>query len=173
MALLLSPVPGLSSRTDKADKEVSPERPIIIHSDTLEVDQEKKLIVFQGKVKAKKDDMVVDCQKMFVYYTGNPVQNKSGGNSGRIEKIIALGDVVINSSQQGIARAGKAVFYQKEDKVELTESPFIQQGPDSVSGQKIIIFLKDNRSIIQGGETERVKATIFPRDKKTSNDTGK
>jgi lipopolysaccharide export system protein LptA len=65
-----------------------------------------------------------------------------------------------------VARAGKAVFYQNEGKVVLTENPFLQQGQDSVEGQRIIMFLNENRSIVEGGEKKRVKATIFPKEEK-------
>ncbi|UCG99739.1 MAG: hypothetical protein JSU78_04670 [Deltaproteobacteria bacterium] len=150
----------------KTSKGISSEGPIIIHSDNLEVDQQKRLIIFEGKVKARREDMVVDCQKMIVYYLENPTKNESAMDAGRIDKIIALGDVVINRPGRGVARAGKAVFYQNEGKVVLTENPFVQQGPDLVEGQRIIIFLNENRSIIEGSETKRVKATIFPKEEK-------
>ena len=58
------------------------------------------------------------------------------------------------------------VYYQGEGKIVLTENPSVQQGRDVVEGHKIIIFLNENRSIVEGSETERVKATIFPKEEK-------
>ena len=86
--------------------------------------------------------------------------------SGRIEKIIALWDVVIMRSDGGIARAGKAVFYQNEEKVVLTDNPSVQQGPDLVEGHRIVMYLKENRSVIEGSASKRVKATLFPKEEK-------
>ena len=48
----------------------------------------------------------------------------------------------------------------------LTENPYLQQGPDYVEGQRITIFLNEGRSIVEGNETKRVKATIFPKEEK-------
>jgi lipopolysaccharide export system protein LptA len=163
---LLPPQINSFSQEKESPKKISSESPIIIYSNTLELDQQKKLIVFEGKVKAKTEDMVVDCQKMIIYYLNSSTKNESTVESGRIEKIIALGNVIINRSDRGIARAGKAVFYQNEQKVVLTENPSIQQGPDFVEGHRIIMFLSKNRSIVQGNETKRVKATIFPKEEK-------
>lgn len=154
------------SEVKKASKKTSSEGPIIIHSDSLEVDQKKNLITFEGKVRARRDDMEVDCQKMIVYYLDNPTKKGSNMEARRIEKIIALGNVTINSSEGAMAHAGKAVFYQNEQKVVLTENPSVQQGRDFVEGHRIILFLNENRSIIESSETKRVKATLFPKEEK-------
>lgn len=163
---LVPPPINSFSQANKVSKEISSKGPIIINSDTLELDQQKRLIIFEGKVRARREDMVIDCQKMIVYYLDNPTEDGSKVESHRIDKIIALGNVTINRSDGGIARAGKAVYYQNEEKVVLTENPFVQQGPDFVEGHRIILFLNENRSIIEGGERKRVKATIFPREGK-------
>jgi len=155
---------GHSKSVNKPSKKISSESPIIIHSNTLEIDQNQRMIVFEGSVRASGEDMVVDCQKMTVHYFGDATKNESNLDSGRIEKIVALGNVIINLSDGSIARAGKAVFYQDEGRVELTEDPFVKQGPDFIEGFRIIMFLDDNRSIIEGSETKRVKATIFPKE---------
>jgi len=65
-----------------------------------------------------------------------------------------------------MARAEKAVFYQDEQKIVLTENPLVQQGADFVEGKQITIFLNDNRSIVEGNGKKRVKATIFPKEEK-------
>jgi lipopolysaccharide export system protein LptA len=142
---------------------ISTEKPMVIHSDTLLFDQQQGIITFEGKVKASSKDLVVECKKMIVYLNENP-SNGSSLESGRIEKIIALGDVVINRLDGGIARAGKAVFYQNEEKVVLTENPSVQQGPDLAEGHRIVMYLKENRSIIEGSAAKRVKATLFPKE---------
>ena len=163
-----SPMPSgvYSNRVNKPSKKVSSESPTTIYSNTLVVDQNLRQFVFEGEVRAKREGMVVDCQKMIVYYLVDPTKNESNIESGRIEKIVALGNVIISRPDGSVARAGKAVFYENERKVVLTENPFIKQGPDSVEGHRITMFLNENRSIIEGGETKRVKATIFPKEEK-------
>jgi len=154
------------SQESKESSQLSTKNPIIIQSNSLEFDQGKKLVVFEGKVQAKTEGMVIDCQKMLVYYLGSPTGKEINAEFNRIDKIIAIGDVIINRFDGGMARAGKAVFYQNEQKVVLTEDPFVQQGPDYVEGQRIIIFLNESRSIVEGNKKKRVKATIFPKEEK-------
>jgi lipopolysaccharide export system protein LptA len=148
-----------------ASGDISSEKPIVIHSDTLLFNQQQRTITFEGKVTASTEDLVIDCKKMIVYLNENP-SSDSSVESGRIEKIVALGEVVINRPNGGIARAGKAVFHQDEEKVVLTEDPSVQQGPDLAEGHRIVIYLKENRSIIEGSESKRVKATLFPKEEK-------
>ena len=166
IVFLLFPQTNSFSQESKTSSKPSTENPIIIHSNTLELDQEKKLVVFEGKVQAKTEGMVIDCQKMLVYYLGSATEKETNVESNRIDKIIALGDVIINRFDGGIARAGKAVFFNNEEKVVLTDNPSVQQGPDFVEGHRITIFLNESRSIVEGNETKRVKATIFPREEK-------
>jgi len=41
-----------------------------------------------------------------------------------------------------------------------------------VSGDTITIFLSQDRSVVQGGRQERVKAVFFPRDEKKDGVSG-
>jgi lipopolysaccharide export system protein LptA len=166
LVFLVAPRNESFSQVDEESKEISRSGPIVIHSNSLEVDQQKKVIVFDGRVRAKTEDMVIDCEKMFVYYLGSPTSKESSVDSSKIDKIIALGNVAVSRSDGSMARAGKAVYYQGEEKIVLTENPCVQQGQDVVEGHKIIIFLNENRSIVEGSETKRVKATIFPKEEK-------
>jgi lipopolysaccharide export system protein LptA len=145
-------------------QEISKEDRIVIKSDTLEVDQQKRLIVFEGKVRARRRDMTVDCQKMLVYYLDSSASAESNVESRQIDKIIALGNVTVNRSDGSVAHAGKAVFFQAEEKIVLTEDPSVQQGRDIVEGEKIIILLKEERSIVEGSKGKPVRATLFPKE---------
>jgi lipopolysaccharide export system protein LptA len=163
---LVGPQNDSFSQVDEESKEISKPSPIVIHSDSLEVDQQKRVVVFDGGVRAKTEDMMIDCRKMLVYYRGSPAKNESPFDSSKIDKIVALGNVTVHRSDGSIARAGEAVYYQGEEKIVLTENPSVQQGRDVVEGHRIIILLNENRSIVEGSETKRVKATLFPKEEK-------
>jgi lipopolysaccharide export system protein LptA len=154
------------SQAGTGPEEVTSPQPIIIHSDSLEVDQKKQFIVFEGKVRAEREGMVVDCRKMLVYYREGAAMNEAQLESRQIDRIVALGEVSIRRADGSVARAGKAVFYQTDEKVVLTEDPFVQQGQDTVEGHRIVLYLNENRSIVEGNERQRVKATIFPKEEK-------
>jgi lipopolysaccharide export system protein LptA len=42
----------------------------------------------------------------------------------------------------------------------------VWQEDNVVSGESIVIYLSQDRSVVQGGKQERVKAIFYPRDEK-------
>ena len=147
----------LQKKTEKAAPE-----PIVIESKSLEMNNELKLVTFLGDVNAKIDDFVIDCNKMLVYYENPPDQKATGEVEARINKLVATGDVRINRVQGGVATAENAVYYQGDEKIVLTGSPALKQRNDLLEGDRITIFLKENRIIVDGSEDTKVNVTIFP-----------
>src|SRR3989339_2279989 len=85
--------------------------PITIRSNSLEIDNKKGVVTFTGSVEAQKDDMLIRCQRMFVYYEDKG-QGKEAENKGfRVDRIVAKGDVRIDRSDGGTATAEEAVYY--------------------------------------------------------------
>jgi len=141
-------------------------KPIVILSKTLEVDNDKKIVTFTGEVNAKKDDFVVDCQKMLVYYRSSPDKGKQGEFAQGIDRIVATGQVRVTRKEGGLATADKAVYYQNDDKIILTGHPSVKQGNDLVKGERITIFFRENRSIVESSGKGRAQAIIFPKAQK-------
>ncbi len=137
--------------------------PMVIKSNTLEVNDALKIVTFTGEVDAKKDDFTILCSKMLVYYEQLPGQREGEQGGTKIDKIVASGDVKISRADGGMATAEEAVYYQLDDKLVLTGRPVVKQGNDFVEGDRITIFLKENRSVVESGKDNKVKATIFPR----------
>jgi lipopolysaccharide export system protein LptA len=138
---------------------------MVIKSQNLEMDDQKKEVTFKGAVHATREDFEIECEEMLVRYDDAPKGGEADMAGARIKEIVATGNVVIRRAQGGVATAGKAVFFQREDKVVLTGSPVVRQGKDLVEGNKITIFLKENRSVVEGSKDSRVRAVIFPREK--------
>lgn len=162
--ILISPaIVNCSQEKDLRLKNISYKKPIIINSNMLEIDQKERIITFEGNVNAVQDDMSITCDKMMVHYTSDKAKNNDATGSNRIEKIAASGNVTINIPDGNKATAGKVVFYENQGKAILTENPRIQQGPDFVEGYRITIFFNEDRSIIEGSDSKRVQATLFPK----------
>jgi len=140
--------------------------PMVINSKTLEMDDVSKVVTFTGDVNAKKGDFIIDCQKMRVYYNNLSDNNKIMENAAKILKIIATGQVRISRAQGGLATAEKAVYYEDDEKIVLTGKPVVKQGNDFVEGDRITIFLKENRSVVESSLGKKVKAIIFPKSEK-------
>jgi len=154
------------SETLQKEAETAGPEPIVIESKSLEIDNDLKVITFAGDVSAKSDDFVIDCQKMVVYYENSPARKESEEVKARFDKIIATGQVTINRVQGGVATAEKAVYYQQDEKMVLTGNPVVRQGNDFVKGDRITMFLKENRSVVESSEDNKVKAIIFPKSEK-------
>ena len=135
---------------------------IVINSKALEVDNINKVVTFSGQVRAVRGDFTIECQKMEVFYEGFSSEKESGDAKTRIKQIVATGKVKVLRAQGGMATAEKGVFYESDDKVILTGNPVIKRGGDSVQGDRIVIYLKEDRSVVEG----RAKAIINPKEHK-------
>lgn len=133
------------------------EVPINITSQTMTVERDKKLVIFQGDVDVRKGNMTVNTDKLIVFYRENGKE---------VERMEAIGKVKIE--QEGrVAVSEKAVFFNKEEKLILTGNPKSIEGSNSVEGERIIIYLKEGKSIVEGGSKERVKAVFVTEEDKS------
>jgi len=146
----------------KEDRGEEKPNPIIINSKTLEVNNEQKTVTFLGDVSARQEDMVITCQKVIVYYESLPNQKGSDKDETRVRKILASGDLKIERAGGGTATAEQAVYLPQDEKIILTGKSIVKQGNDLVEGDRITIFLKENRSVVEGSEDKKVRAVIFP-----------
>jgi lipopolysaccharide export system protein LptA len=151
-----------SSPTNAAQKvlERAAGQSIVIKSDSLEIDNQKRLVTFTGNVDARMDDLTITCEKLFVHYTGSVEKDSSQKNSMKMDVITAKGMVKITRPDGGFATAEEAVYFQKDNKIVLTGTPQVKQGEDFVEGSKITLFLNDDRSIVEGADGKQVRAVI-------------
>ncbi len=166
--LLLSIHPIISfSETGQNEKLIGTgSGPIEIRSDTLEVDNKQNIVTFTGNVDVKRDDFTINCRKILLYYQSPPSGKGPEGIQADIDKIVAEGEVKIRRPAGGTATAEKAIYYSGEEKLVLTGNPVVKQGDDFVEGAKITLFLKENRSIVEGSKEGRAKAVLFPKKDK-------
>ena len=157
--------PGANGQTLKKALGDSQGQPIVIKSNSLEFDHQRKMVTFSGNVDAKRDDWIILCQKMVVYYgeKGKESDQKEGM---KIDKIVAKGGVRITRQSGGLATADEATYYWDEERVVLTGKPVVQQGDDFVEGTVVTLLLKENKSLVEGSGDTRVRAVISPRSEK-------
>jgi lipopolysaccharide export system protein LptA len=163
---LLIPASGQPEERLKKNAQQADKGPIVIKSQSLEVDNKKRVVVFVGQVDAKREDMTINCEKMFVYYTGKSTEVTSEDADLRIDRIVATGKVKITRPDGAFATADKLVYYENGEKVVLTGKPVVKQGNDFVEGSKITLYLKEERSIVEGSAEEKVRAVLHPRSEK-------
>ena len=142
--------------------ELNKKDPIFITADWMEADQTKNSITYKGRVVTVQKDMTMRSETLTAYYDPETKQ---------MRQIIAEGKV--NATQgDRVATGEKAVFDDKSKTVTLTGSPVMRQGNNQVSGAKVIYFVEQDRSIVEGDANNRVRATIFPDELKGKEPSG-
>jgi len=131
----------------------------IITSDKLVIDQEKKTADFQGHVIAIQENTTIKSDRMIAYY--------SNQQSNNIDKISAIGNVVIIDGLQ--TATGDFGEYNIIDEImELRGSVVLTKNNDVLKGDKIIYNMKTGHSTIfsDNDKKTRVKAIFNPKNKK-------
>lgn len=131
-----------------------PRKPVTVTSDSMEADRGKKSVVFNGNVTAV-EDFTVCSDTLYVYYDAN----------NEVSDIEAQGNVVILQADK-TSRSEKARYDRKSRTVVLTGGrPQIQQCADTVKGEKITVYLDEDKAVVESAGGGRVKAVIMPEKK--------
>ncbi|WP_321369919.1 lipopolysaccharide transport periplasmic protein LptA [uncultured Desulfuromusa sp.] len=136
----------------EVDGELDRNQPIVVTAQQLEVLQQQRQSVFTGEVVAKQGDMTLYAEKLIIIFQQDQDQ---------VERMDAVGGVRVIQLDR-VATAEKAVFRQAEETLVLVGSAEVTQGNNTVTGDEITVFLKENRTVIKSSEKNRVKATIVP-----------
>ena len=139
-------------KPERASSPLSQQNPIVITADWMEFDRQKNTVVYKGRVVAVQKDMTMRGDKLTAVFDPASKQMKETITEGKSVQIVQ-GDK--------IATGTKAVFDGAAQTVTMTGNPVIRQGNSEVSGERIIFYIKEDRSIAEGGANQRVKATIF------------
>jgi lipopolysaccharide export system protein LptA len=132
-------------------------QPVTVDADKMERFGKESLVVFTGNVVARQNNSVQYADRMEVYL------DEKGD---RILRTVSTGTVKIVTRDCRTGTARRAEYHDLEQRVVLTGNARVWQDENVVSGDTITIFLSQDRSVVQGGQQERVKAVFFPREEK-------
>jgi lipopolysaccharide export system protein LptA len=134
----------------------SSKEPIHIKSDELEFDYQANRVVYRGTVNVVQGEVAIDCRELVVNLA------RAGSRDDlQLQEVVAIGDVVITQGQRK-ATGGRAVFDQVKRQVTLLENPVLRDGPNEVAGERIVVFLDENRSVVESSPKKRVSAILYP-----------
>ncbi len=151
LAAVVSAAAAQERRASRAEESAN--LPIEITADRLSADSLKNSVTFEGNVVATQGDVTLSAERVFAEYSRV---------SGVIEKIVAEGNVRVRQEDKE-ARAAQAVFYNIEQRIVLSGGADLTQGGNTVKGEAVTIYLRENRSLVTGGEGGRVRAVIHPK----------
>ncbi len=130
----------------------SSREPISITADMLEFDYRQRVLTYKGHVTATQGDMKLQSSTLTVSLDDQA--------EGRVKEVVAEGDVHLEKGTRW-ATAGRAVFDQTRRTAVLSKDAVLHDGPNQVSGERVVVYLDEERSVVEGGNG-RVKAVLFP-----------
>lgn len=128
--------------------------PVTVDADQLENLQKEGLVVFSGNVVANQNSSTQYADRMEVYLDDK-------GN--RIVRAISTGNVRIITKDCRTGTANRAEYYDAEQRVVLIGNARVWRDDNVVTGERITIYLAEDRSVVEGGQQERVKAVFYPK----------
>jgi lipopolysaccharide export system protein LptA len=144
------------------------DQPVKIEAATLEVRDKNKVATFSGNVHLVQGDTVLRCKVLVVFYdqddSGAPaVKSATPGPTGssQIRRMEAKGAVVVTQKDQ--TATGDSAIYDLKDNTVTLVAPAgglvtVTQGPNVMSGPKLVVNLTTNVSHFEGG----VRGLITP-----------
>lgn len=179
LALLLASGPALA-QLNLGNRQNSNE-PIDISSDTLEVQQDKQLAIFRGKVDVQQGETRLRSDELFVYYRDrNPAPaNAAGGTPARqpaprpaaapaagpdassITKIEAKGNVFVSTPKER-AQGDFGVYDVDKKTITLTGNVLMTSDESTLRCARAVMHQDTGRSTCEPAPGARVRAVIIP-----------
>jgi len=156
------PAQAPSAGGAKAKDERS--QPLTVDADRMERLGKESLVIFTGNVVARQNNSVQYADRMEVYL------DEKGD---RVLRTVSTGGVRVITRDCRTATAKRAEYFDLEQRVVLIGNARVWENDNVVSGDTITIDLSEDRSVVQGGKQERVKAVFYPRDEGKKHDQGR
>jgi lipopolysaccharide export system protein LptA len=141
--------PAAKAKDDRA--------PVTVDSDKMERFGKESLVIFSGNVVARQNSSLQYADRMEVYL------DEKGD---KILRTVSTGSVRIITHDCRTGTARRAEYTDLDQRIVLSGNARVWQDDNVVSGESITIFLSQDRSLVQGGTQERVKAVFYPKDEK-------
>ncbi len=148
-----APKPAATKSGEKASGPRS-NAPIVIDADRMEASKKDGLVVFSGNVIAKQENSVQTADRMEVY-----LDDKGE----RVLRIISTGNVKIVTEDCRTGTAKRAEYYDDDQKLLLIGDAKVWQEDNVVTGERMVMYLADDRSEAESGPQGRVKSVFYPK----------
>jgi len=121
-----------------------PTVPIDIQAERMELDQRKGSVLFEGNVQVQRGELKLSCARLTAQYA----------DDGTVTDLLATGRVEV-TSRRFTARSQNARYTRATGQLELSGEPSVSRGKDTMSGQRVLIWIDEERVVI-----EKARGTI-------------
>jgi lipopolysaccharide export system protein LptA len=147
--------------------------PVRITSDKMVYSQPENAVVFIGNVHGTQADMAIWAAKVTAYFedkskgkdpkAAKAQPDKGAGDMGgdsKIDRIVAEGDVrLVAGKNEGACST--LTYYVADGVLRMEGNPILREGQNTVRGDVIKYYMKENRSEVLSGAQRRVEAVFF------------
>ena len=171
------PAASTAEAQTKAPGAQKQEYPLHISAAQMEADQDQRLIVFKGQVKADYADYTLYTDKLMIFYKpkekgqaaapasergqeASPTSPLGGLGGDKIDRIEAWGNVRCVQEDR-VATGDKAIYYKDKDEIVLLGNPQIWRGEDHLKGSKIILHVETKKVDVESSPEQRVEAQLY------------
>lgn len=153
------------------------DQPINISSDTLEVQQDKQVAIFKGKVDVIQGDTRLRSDELFVHYrernaqqpagkappprAAGPTVGPGGPDASSITRIEAKGNVFVSTPKEQ-AQGNVGIYDVDKKTITLTGDVLLTSDQSTVRCARAVMHQDSGRSICEPATDGRVRAVIIP-----------
>lgn len=147
-----------SSKEGIGPKKLPKEKAVKITSDKMTYNQKDNTVSFIGNVHAVHAGLTLWAKVVTAYFAKSGKKKGTGADS--IERIVAKGDVKIKKDNNE-GQSESCTYTVKDGVIRMEGDPMLTDGENTVRGDVIKFYLRDNRSEVIGGKGKRVEAIFF------------
>jgi len=127
-----------------------------VQARTMEFDFRQGQLLYKGAVAVQHGDVSMRADELKITFEPK--------NPRQVQKIEARGDVHVDH-QTETASGRLAVYDPQRATITLTGDARLGSGPNTVQGEKVVVYLDQGRAVVEGGESGPVRAYIEPESK--------
>ena len=164
-----------------ASKETAPP-PIHVTSNRMEAESKKDIIIFIGNVVANRGKMQIKADRLEVFIKkkkepdkgsekGAEAATKKGSgmaSQGDIERIVAIGNVLLRQDEDKFASGARMDYHEERGVAVLSGNPRAWEGKNQIVGDRIELYLREERTVVLGSPSRRVGVTLYPANENAS-----
>lgn len=126
--------------------------PVRIDADSMEFDYKAMVLTYRGAVTVAQADLRLRSRSLRVTLDAE--------RTGHAKEVVAEGDVQIDKGERH-ASGERAVFNDAARTVTLSGRARLRDGLNEVAGERVVVYLDEQRSVVEGGPG-RVTAILNP-----------
>ncbi len=153
----------VKAKVDSSEESIGPkplpkEKAVKITSEKMTYNQKDNTVSFIGNVHAVHAGLTLWAKTVTAYFAKSGEKKGTGADS--IERIVAKGEVKIKKdNNEGLSEV--CTYTVKDGVIRMEGDPMLTDGENTVRGDVINFYLRDNRSEVIGGKGKRVEAIFF------------